>query len=152
MTKILFWFYRGLATYYICKYWKKILTCGLNALEGRFSFLSTYCDTSAILDSLSNCNKGHPTFSNQILKWNILKYTEKISYFRFPEKNLNLDRDLNLLRYKVQVPVQVWILLLKSEILISRGTNYKFVSTYQFKMSYFLRTCSITNADGICPL
>ena len=40
------------------------------------------------------------------------------------------------LRSKVRILVQVQIFLFKSDILISQGINYKFVSTYQIDFKY----------------
>ena len=57
------------------------------------------------------------------------------SFFIFQEKNWNLDRDSNL---GPSGPVQVQICLLKSKIIISQGTNYKFVSTYQLTLKRLL--------------
>ena len=37
-------------------------------------------------------------------------------------------------RYEVQILVQIWSFFLKSGIVISQGTYYKFVSTYQFDL------------------
>ena len=43
--------------------------------------------------------------------------------------------------WTLDFPVQVPILLLKSKIVISRGTNYKFVSTYQFGLKHQVILC-----------
>ena len=46
----------------------------------------------------------------------------------------SLSSKLEIWSSEVRIPVKVRIFLLKSKIVISQGTNYKFVSTYRFDL------------------
>ena len=47
-----------------------------------------------------------------------------------------VDRKGRSLEVEVRIPVQVRIFLLKSEIVISEGKNFKFISTYKFDLKH----------------
>ena len=50
-------------------------------------------------------------------------------------------------RSKVQILAQARIFLTKSKTLISQGTNYKFVFTYQFDLKIFVKCIIIRDAE-----
>ena len=50
-----------------------------------------------------------------------------------------------------RIPVQVRILLLKSKIVISKGTNYKFGSTYQFDFKIIKESMLLAKLIFVLP-